>query len=126
MNTTLTTMLRIQKLSPDAQIPSRATPGSVGYDLYSTSDYMIPPSSRSVISTGIAIKLPPNTYGRIAPRSGLAVKNGLTVGAGVIDRDYTGEIKVILFNHDQKALWLDQDIVLVNLFSRGVKHQMSR
>ena len=96
-------MLKIQKLIPEAQIPSRATTGSVGYDLYSTGDYIIPPNSRAVISTGVAIKLPPQTYGRIAPRSGLTVKHGLTIGAGVIDKDYTGELKVILFNHDQKA-----------------------
>jgi deoxyuridine 5'-triphosphate nucleotidohydrolase len=49
-------------------------------------------------STGIAISLPPGVYGRVAPRSGLAMKNGIQIGAGVIDPDYTGEISVIIFN----------------------------
>ena len=54
------------------------------------------------IYTGIAIKLPPNCFGRIAPRSGLALKNGIDVLAGVIDEDYRGEIKVLLINHGQE------------------------
>ena len=45
--------------------------------------------------------MPVGTYGRIAPRSGLAVKNGISTGAGVVDRDYTGEVKVVLFNHGE-------------------------
>jgi dUTP pyrophosphatase len=56
------------------------------------------PGNRSLVSTGVAVKLPPGVYGRVAPRSGLSVKNGIQVGAGVIDADYRGEIKVLLFN----------------------------
>jgi dUTP pyrophosphatase len=52
-----------------------------------------------MVSTGIAIGIPNGTYGRVAPRSGLAAKHGIDVGAGVIDPDYTGEVKVILFNN---------------------------
>lgn len=55
-----------------------------------------------MVSTDISFTVPVGTYGRIAPRSGLAVKNGIQTGAGVVDRDYTGEVKVILFNHSQK------------------------
>jgi dUTP pyrophosphatase len=72
---------------------------SVGYDLRSCQTYTINPHDRAVISTGIAIQLPDGCYGRIAGRSGLAVNNGITVGGGVIDPDYTGDLKVILFNH---------------------------
>ena len=90
--------LLIKKLSDDAIIPTRASPGSVGYDLYSTIDMFIPPLERGIVSTGIAATIPMGCYGRIAPRSGLAVKFGIQTGACVIDPDYTGELKVILFN----------------------------
>jgi dUTP pyrophosphatase len=92
--------LKITKLVPNAILPSRATPQSAGYDLYSSEGYVLLPGHRVVVSTGIQVQLPPGVYGRIAPRSGLAVKHGLGVGAGVIDADYQGEIKVVLFNHD--------------------------
>ena len=92
--------LKIKKLVPNAILPSRATPQSAGYDLYSSEGYVLLPGHRVVVSTGIQVQLPPGVYGRIAPRSGLAVKHGLGVGAGVIDADYQGEIKVVLFNHD--------------------------
>lgn len=89
------------KLRPDAIIPSRSTYGSIGLDLYSVEPYVVLPGQRVVVSTGLVVSLPEGTYGRIAPRSGLAVKHGLDVGAGVIDMDYTGELRVVLFNHDQ-------------------------
>ena len=91
--------LLIKKLSEHALIPTRASPGSVGYDLYSIEDMHILPYQRGIVCTGIAATIPMGVYGRIAPRSGLAVKHGVQTGAGVIDPDYTGELKVILFNH---------------------------
>jgi dUTP pyrophosphatase len=92
--------LKIKKLAPHAILPSRATPQSAGYDLYSSEGYVLLPGHRIVVSTGIQVQLPPGVYGRIAPRSGLAVKHGLGIGAGVIDADYQGELKIVLFNHD--------------------------
>ena len=92
--------LRVKKLCENAQLPVRGSQGAVGYDLMSTEGYVILPGKRAVVATGISVQLPPGVYGRVAPRSGLAVKNGLQVGAGVVDPDYTGEIKVVLFNHD--------------------------
>jgi len=92
--------LLIKKLSPNAIIPTRASQGSVGYDLYSTEDTVVPcQCGRVIVGTGIAVGLPEDVYARIAPRSGLAAKHCIDVGAGVIDPDYTGEIKVIMFNH---------------------------
>ena len=91
--------LLIKKLSEHALIPTRASPGSVGYDLYSIEDMHILPYQRGIVCTGLAATIPMGVYGRIAPRSGLAVKHGVQTGAGVIDPDYTGELKVILFNH---------------------------
>jgi dUTP pyrophosphatase len=60
---------------------------------------IIPLGGRSPINTGIALATPPGTYARIAPRSALAVKHGIDLGAGVIDKDYRGEIKVVLINN---------------------------
>ena len=94
--------LRVKKLTQDATLPTRGSGGAVGYDLYSTEEVVVPPTHRALVGTGIAIVLPVGVYGRVAPRSGLAVKYGIQVGAGVIDPDYTGEIKVVLFNHGDK------------------------
>ena len=92
--------LNVIKISPFATLPTRGTPGAAGYDLFSTDSYVVLPGRRVVVATGITVQLPPGTYGRIAPRSGLAVKHGLDVLAGVVDPDYTGEIKVVLQNLD--------------------------
>ena len=93
-----TNMLRVQRLRETAKLPSRQTAGSAGYDLYSDEDGVrIPPGEWRCVPTGVAFTVPPGTYGRVAPRSGLSCK-GTHVGAGVVDRDYTGEVKVLLFN----------------------------
>lgn len=93
--------LNVVKISPDSFLPIRATPGAAGYDLHSSEGHVILPGHRATVSTGIKIQLPDGVYGRIAPRSGLAVRHGIQVGAGVIDSDYRGEVKIVLFNHDQ-------------------------
>jgi dUTP pyrophosphatase len=94
--------LCVKRLTPDAIVPTRGSAHAVGYDLYSTDEVVVPPTHRALIGTGIATILPVGVYGRVAPRSGLAVKCGIQVGAGVIDPDYTGEVKVVLFNHGDK------------------------
>ena len=94
--------LGVKKLCYDAIVPTRGSDGAVGYDLYSTEDTVVPfQAGRALVGTGITVVLPPGVYGRVAPRSGLAVKHCINVGAGVIDPDYTGEIKVVLFNHGE-------------------------
>jgi dUTP pyrophosphatase len=94
--------LNVSKLVPHAIVPSRATPGAAGYDLYSADSYVILPGHRVVVSTGISVQLPDGTYGRIAARTGLAVKHGLNVLADVVDPDYIGELKVVLHNTDDR------------------------
>jgi|TARA_R110002051_G_scaffold262731_1_gene322585 dUTP pyrophosphatase len=88
----------IKKLEESAAIPTRATDLDAGYDLYSVNDGVIPAGGRKVVGTGIAIAIPPPYYGRVAPRSGLAVKKGIDVLAGVIDAGYRGEVGVVLQN----------------------------
>lgn len=90
--------LPVMKLDDNAILPTRGSKYSAGLDLYSSVEIVIPAHGKAVVSTSIAVFLPSNTYGRIAPRSGLAVKHFLDVGAGVIDEDYAGEICVVMFN----------------------------
>ena len=93
--------MEVVRLQPTAILPSRGSEGAAGFDLYSIDHYVVFPGQRVVVSTGIGLqRLPDGTYGRIAPRSGLAVKHGLDVLAGVVDPDYRGEIKVVLLNTD--------------------------
>ena len=86
------------KMSTNAVTPTRATEGSVGLDFYSPANYIIPPCSQLLIPTQIKLKIPLGHYGRLASKSGLAILHHLHVGAGVIDPDYTGEVKVLLIN----------------------------
>ena len=92
--------LTIWVLNENATVPQKATPGSVGLDLHSSHDATIYPGQRVVISTGIAMTFPDGTYGRVAPRTGIAVKHGIDVFGGVIDPNGS-EIKVVLFNSDR-------------------------
>lgn len=94
--------LKIQLLSKDAKIPTRGSKRAAGLDLSSSKNEVIPPQSQKLIPTDLAIKAPSGTYARIAPRSGLALKKFIDVGAGVIDEDYTGPVGVVLYNHAQQ------------------------
>jgi len=93
----------VKKMHKNAKIPTKGTSGAAGHDLYAIEDKTIPAKGQQVVKIGISLRLPNGTNGRIAPRSGQAVRHGITVNAGVIDRDYTGEIGVVLvnlFNYD--------------------------
>jgi len=92
--------IHIKLLSDLAKIPTQATPFSAGYDLYAAEAIVVPRLGRKLIKTNVSMAIPMNHYGRIAPRSGLAYKNGIDVLAGVIDSDYRGDIGVILYNTD--------------------------
>lgn len=91
-------LIQVKKLSENAIVPTRGSAGAAGYDLYSTEDYVLKPGERKLFKTNISMKIPDGYYGRLAPRSGLAYKNGIDVLAGVIDEDYLGDIGVILLN----------------------------
>ena len=116
-------MLRVQKASSAASLPERASEGAAGYDLRSAQYVAVPARGRvrepqapgkgrhsrkrphasrppqALVTTGLIVAVPPGTYGRVAPRSGLALHRGIDVGAGVIDADYRGQLGVLLFNH---------------------------
>jgi len=90
--------LQIKKLDEEAIVPSKANSSDAGFDLYSTLDTIIKPDSRKVINTGISIAIPKGHAGLIWPRSGMAVKQGIDVFAGVVDSGYRGEVMVCLYN----------------------------
>ena len=110
--------LQIKKLIPDAILPIRASSGSVGYDLFASEDLLL--TDRACVSTGLAMVIPDGHYGRIAPRSGLTVKFGIQVGAGVIDPDYRGEVKVVLFNHGKEPFQIKRGDKIAQLILEKV------
>jgi dUTP pyrophosphatase len=93
--------LKVKRLSPAAVLPAYAHPGDAGLDLYSAVSASIEPGARQLIGTGLSIELPPNTEGNVRPRSGLALKHGISVlnSPGTIDSGYRGEVGVIMINH---------------------------
>ena len=92
---------RIVLLNSDSRYPTKSHVTDAGYDLFSTEEVSLKPFQRKVVKTGIKLSIPAGFYGRIAPRSGLAVKKGIDVLAGVIDSGYNGEIGVVLINTDK-------------------------
>jgi dUTP pyrophosphatase len=90
--------MSVTLLSNSAFLPKRGSDFAAGLDLYSPVSGTIEPLQRLLVPLDISIELPKGTFGHILPRSGLALKNGIHVGAGVIDEDYRGNVGVLLFN----------------------------
>jgi dUTP pyrophosphatase len=91
-------ILCVEKLEHDALLPYKSSPYDAGYDLFSYGMHEIKSNSSALIGTKIRMRIPTGYYGRIASRSGLAAKNNIEVGAGVVDSNYRGEIFVLLRN----------------------------
>lgn len=102
--------LYVKKLHPNATIPTFATDGAAGFDLYACTTRIIASSSWTIISTGLAFEIPKGYYISIVPRSGLALKEGISVlnSPGIIDSDYRGEVKVLLYNYSQTGVIIEQ------------------
>ncbi len=95
--------VRIKRLPPGEglDLPRYATEGAAGMDVLSAEDVTIAPGARHAVATGLAVAIPPGYEIQVRPRSGLALKHGISVpnAPGTIDSDYRGELKVILINH---------------------------
>ncbi len=98
--------LKFLQLHPAAILPTRGSGQAAGLDLHSIEDVALAAGERAAVRTGLSAAIPQGFYGRIAPRSGLAVKHGLDVLAGVIDSDYRCEIVCALINHGREAFTL--------------------
>ena len=92
--------MKVLKIDPNAQVPKRTTKRAAGADVFSCENIVIPANDRKLVNLGLKFVFDPkeSIYVRLAPRSGLSLKKKIDVGAGVIDADYTGVVKVILIN----------------------------
>ena len=100
--------VKVKKLSAEAQVPTKGSAKAAGHDLYASEGTEISAGGQVMGGTGVAIQLPHKTYGRIASRSGLAVKPQLVTNAGVIDSDYRGEVKVVQVNQWNQSYRVEQ------------------
>lgn len=96
------TPLKVKLLTPHATPPERVEDGSVGYDLRACIPdkcvRIVHAGRRAWFETGVAVEVPPGTYGRIAPRSGLSLRKGIVILGGVIDPSYRGDVTIVLLN----------------------------
>jgi dUTP pyrophosphatase len=90
--------IKVKRLRDGARLPAQATDWSAGADLYCVEAFTLQPGERRLVPAGLAIEIPPGYYGRVAPRSGLAVRHGIDTLAGIIDSDFRGELNVALIN----------------------------
>jgi len=97
--------LRFRRLSEAAILPARAYDGDAGLDLRASEAAVIAPGERASVATGLAVEIPEGCAGLVLPRSGLAVKHGITIpnAPGLIDAGYRGELRVLLLNSDPAA-----------------------
>ncbi|HEV2800074.1 MAG TPA: dUTP diphosphatase [Pyrinomonadaceae bacterium] len=114
-------MLKFLRLHPAARLPARGSEGAAGLDLFSVEEVTLEAQGgRAAVRTGLAVAIPSGFYGRIAPRSGLAVRHGLDVLAGVIDSDYRGEIVCALVNHGRDPLTLESGQRIAQLIVEAI------
>jgi dUTP pyrophosphatase len=97
--------LRVRRLATGARLPTRAHPGDAGLDLYALEDVELTPGARCAVRTGLALEIPEGQAGLVLPRSGLAIRHGITLAnaPGLIDAGYRGELQVLLLNTDPQA-----------------------
>ena len=118
-----------KKVRSNAVTPTQAHAWDAGYDLYACESASVGPMERKVIPIGVEIEIPTECYGRIAPRSGLAVKSGIDVLAGVIDSGYRDELKVVLINFNLPQILFNSQnkraATTASLFGDKNRHDIS-
>ena len=103
-------------MNVNAKLPMRSSSRSAGYDLAAAETAVIPGHGKCLVKPGLAIAMPSGCYGRVAPRSGLAVRKFIDVGAGVIDSDYRGELGMVLFNFSNEDFCISMGDRIAQLF----------
>lgn len=114
--------LKVKKIDSKAKLPQYAHPDDAGMDLYSIEEKIIKPGESTLIRTGIKIELPKNTEAQIRPRSGLALKHGITVlnTPGTIDEGYRGEIGIILINHGREDFKVVESMKIAQMLIKPI------
>lgn len=114
--------LKVKKLSDDAILPQYAHPGDAGLDLFANQCVEIGPGEYALVKTGISIELPVNTEAQVRPRSGLALKHGISVlnTPGTIDEGYRGEVGVILVNHGREKFAVEKGSKIAQMVIKPV------
>ena len=114
--------LKVVKIHKDAILPNYAHEGDAGLDVYSVEEKLLNPGERALIKTGIKIELPKGTEAQMRPRSGLAIKNGISLvnSPGTIDEGYRGEIGVIVINHGQEAFKVEKGMKICQMVVKPV------
>ncbi|ACD24414.1 MULTISPECIES: dUTP diphosphatase [Clostridium] len=115
-------ILKIKKINEKAVVPNYAHEGDAGLDLYSVEELLLEAGERALIHTGIQIELPKNTEAQIRPRSGLALKHGITTlnSPGTIDEGYRGEIGVILINHSRECFKIEEGMKIAQMVIKPI------
>ena len=109
--------LSILRSDPSAQLPTYAHPGDAGMDVRSIEELTLPPGGRALVHTGLVFQLPPDAEAQVRPRSGLALKHGVTVlnAPGTIDAGYRGEVGVILVNLGQEPFKVEKGMKIAQV-----------
>ena len=114
-------VVRVKRLYNNAKLPVGGSAGAAGYDLVAAQTAIVPAHGKLLVKTSLSISMPTGCYGRIAPRSGLALKKFIDVGAGVIDEDYKGEIRVVLFNFGDEDFEINMEDKIAQLIFKKIK-----
>ena len=103
--------IKIQKINEDAIVPKYAYESDAGMDVYSTKNYLLLPKHRTLVGTGLKIEIPKGYEMQIRPKSGLALRDGITVlnTPGTIDSSYRGEVGIVLINHSSKPYKIEKN-----------------
>ena len=114
----------VQKLCEEAIIPKYAHEGDAGVDLYSRIDYELKPGERFLIPTGLKMAIPHGYEGQVRPKSGLALKSGITVlnTPGTVDAPYRGEVGVIVINHDRNSYQIKKGEKIAQMIFNEIKY----
>ncbi len=116
--------LLVQRLSSEARLPEYEHEGDAGLDLYATEACEIRPGQRKLVKTGVKVALPQGYEAQVRPKSGLALKHGLTVlnTPGTVDAGYRGEIGVIVINHGEQPYQVEKGKKIAQLIIAKVEH----
>ena len=109
--------VKVLRTDPEAQLPAYAHPGDAGMDVRSIENVTLAPGARALVHTGLVLELPPDAEAQVRPRSGLALKHGVTVlnTPGTIDAGYRGEVGVILVNLGSEAFVVEKGMKIAQL-----------